>query len=222
MTHHAAISAMPLALGEVIDVEDQDGTYRVQVRLHGYSGSEGQAGEIWARVTAPFAGDGYGAVMLPGVGEQVLVGFVSGHQNFPVVLGALYHGSAQPAQQPVDGGAVKRWSMTGASGTEIVMDEADGSKVTVTTAGGVKIVVDDASTSAVVTDGASTVTIDPSGVAVETGAMVKIDAATVQVSAGAVTVDAGISSFSGVVRCDALITNTVISSTYTPGAGNVW
>jgi hypothetical protein len=27
--------------------------------------------------------------------------------------------------------------------------------------------------------------------------------------------------FSGVVQCDTLITNTVIASTYTPGAGNL-
>jgi hypothetical protein len=37
-----------------------------------------------------------------------------------------------------------------------------------------------------------------------------------------VTVDAAMSKFSGVVQSDVLITNTVIASTYTPGAGNVW
>jgi hypothetical protein len=37
-----------------------------------------------------------------------------------------------------------------------------------------------------------------------------------------VTVDAGMSRFSGVVSCDTLITNTCIAATYTPGAGNIW
>ena len=37
-----------------------------------------------------------------------------------------------------------------------------------------------------------------------------------------VTVNSGLSKFSGVVQCDVLITNTVVSSTYTPGAGNIW
>ena len=41
-------------------------------------------------------------------------------------------------------------------------------------------------------------------------------------SAGMVTVDAGMSKFSGVVQCDTLITNSVVSSSYTPGAGNIW
>lgn len=41
------------------------------------------------------------------------------------------------------------------------------------------------------------------------------------VSAGMVTVDAGMSKFSGVVQCDTLVANSVIASTYTPGAGNI-
>ena len=49
-----------------------------------------------------------------------------------------------------------------------------------------------------------------------------VNAAQVAVSAGMVTVDAGMSRFSGVVQCDTLISNTVISATYTPGAGNIW
>ena len=35
-------------------------------------------------------------------------------------------------------------------------------------------------------------------------------------------VDAGMSKFSGVVQCDTLISNSVISASYTPGAGNIW
>jgi hypothetical protein len=31
-----------------------------------------------------------------------------------------------------------------------------------------------------------------------------------------------LSRFSGVVQADTVITNTVISSVYTPGAGNIW
>jgi hypothetical protein len=49
-----------------------------------------------------------------------------------------------------------------------------------------------------------------------------VNAATVEVSAGMVTVNAGMSKFSGVVQCDTLISNSVVSASYTPGAGNVW
>jgi len=35
-------------------------------------------------------------------------------------------------------------------------------------------------------------------------------------------VTAGMSKFSGVVQCDTLIATTVVGTTYTPGAGNIW
>jgi hypothetical protein len=57
---------------------------------------------------------------------------------------------------------------------------------------------------------------------VTASAKVTVNASQVAVSAGMVKVDAGMSTFSGVVKCDTLIATTVISSTYTPGAGNIW
>ncbi len=49
-----------------------------------------------------------------------------------------------------------------------------------------------------------------------------VQAAQVKVSAALVTVDAGMAKFSGVVKCETLLTNAVVSSSYTPGAGNIW
>jgi hypothetical protein len=43
----------------------------------------------------------------------------------------------------------------------------------------------------------------------------------IEVSAGSFTVNAGMSSFSGEVKADTVITNSVISASYSPGAGNV-
>jgi hypothetical protein len=50
---------------------------------------------------------------------------------------------------------------------------------------------------------------------------VSVGASKIAAAAGLVTVDSGMTRFSGVVQCDTLITNTVIASTYTPGAGNL-
>jgi hypothetical protein len=72
------------------------------------------------------------------------------------------------------------------------------------------------------TNGTSTVEIAGPNVTVTAASEVKVEAAQVKISAGMVTVDAAMSKFSGVVQSDVLITNTVIASTYTPGAGNVW
>jgi hypothetical protein len=57
---------------------------------------------------------------------------------------------------------------------------------------------------------------------VQAGSVVKVQASKVDVSAGMVTVDAAIAKFSGIVKCETLISTAVVSSSYTPGAGNIW
>lgn len=42
------------------------------------------------------------------------------------------------------------------------------------------------------------------------------------ISAGMVKLNAGMVNASGIVKCDTLQANTVIATTYTPGAGNIW
>jgi hypothetical protein len=44
----------------------------------------------------------------------------------------------------------------------------------------------------------------------------------VNVTAPQVSVSAAMSTFSGIVQCDTIIATTVVGTTYTPGAGNVW
>ena len=68
----------------------------------------------------------------------------------------------------------------------------------------------------------NSVELASSGITVTASAKVTVNASTAEISAGSVTVNAGMSTFSGVVKCDTLITNSVVSSSYTPGAGNIW
>ena len=65
-------------------------------------------------------------------------------------------------------------------------------------------------------------TFESSGITVTAATKVTVQAPQVEVSAGMVKVDAGMSTFSGVVKCDTLISNAVVSTSYTPGAGNIW
>jgi len=44
----------------------------------------------------------------------------------------------------------------------------------------------------------------------------------VEVSAGMVSVNAGMSKFSGVVKSDTNITNSTVSASQTPCAGSIW
>ena len=70
-------------------------------------------------------------------------------------------------------------------------------------------------TSAFQVDNAGNVTISQSG-------KLTIHASTVEISAGSITTQAGMSKFNGVVQADTVVTNSVVSSSYTPGAGNIW
>ena len=91
------------------------------------------------------------------------------------------------------------------------------------TPGGVKLTMTDESGGKVKIECAgNTVTIDTQGVSIQAAAKVSVQAASVDVSAGMVKVDAAMSKFSGVIKCDTLIANAVVSSSYTPGAGNIW
>ena len=74
----------------------------------------------------------------------------------------------------------------------------------------------------IVDSNGNSIKLESSGVTVTASAKVTVNASQVAVSAGMVTVDAGMSKFSGVVQADTVICNSIISASYTPGAGNIW
>lgn len=66
------------------------------------------------------------------------------------------------------------------------------------------------------------VKMNSSGVTIQSASKVSIEAgASVSVKAGSASVSAGMTSFSGVVQASTVITSSVVSSSYTPGAGNI-
>lgn len=67
------------------------------------------------------------------------------------------------------------------------------------------------------------ITTTPSGeVTIQTAQKLKLSAAILEVSASNVKVQSAMSGFYGVLKADTVIANTVVSNTYTPGAGNIW
>ena len=46
----------------------------------------------WVRVMSGYCGNGFGNYWLPEIGTEVLVGFIHGNMNMPVVLGCLWNG----------------------------------------------------------------------------------------------------------------------------------
>lgn len=213
-------------LGQVVSVNDPNAMGRVQVKLFSFDAVDHQESQCWARVAVPFAGGNRGAFMLPSVGDEVLVTFVNGDSRFPVVIGSLWNGSDSPPETLGGSGEeVDRWTIVGKAGTRIAIEEPASGQPTIklTTPSGVSAELTDLGGGKIECKGAgTTITVDTSGVKIQAPAKVRIEAATVELSAGMVKVDAAMSKFSGVVQCDALISNAVVSSSYTPGAGNIW
>lgn len=147
----------------------------------------------WARVTQFGAGDRGGALFLPGVGDEVLVGFELGDPEHPVVLGSLVNPRSKYTAKGLGGPAVQKNGKTAEvarrgfvsdTGNKLVFTDGGGaqaaSQVTLANAQGNLALVIDQRTHAV------TLKCDaaPSG----RDGQRKL---TIQCDGGAVTVDAG-------------------------------
>lgn len=209
-------------LARVVGLDDPESRNRVQVRLLAFDG-ETQDTAMWARVVAPMAGDDRGLFCLPDVDDEVLVLFAQGDARQPLVIGGLWNGAARsPADIASGRNQVKR--LRSKNGITVTLDDDSGQEtLTLETPGGQKLTLKDGPGNVKLEDAnGNSIELASSGITVTASAKVTVNASQVDVSAGMVKVDAGMSKFSGVVKCDTLIANSVVSASYTPGAGNIW
>jgi phage baseplate assembly protein V len=61
----------------------------------------------------------------------------------------------------------------------------------------------------------------PGGIRLETSSRLEAASSQTELDTGVLRVNAPSADFSGIVRCDTLIANSVVASSYTPGQGNV-
>ncbi|WP_407292987.1 type VI secretion system tip protein TssI/VgrG [Stutzerimonas zhaodongensis] len=77
-----------------------------RVKVQFFWDREGQADEhtsCWLRVSSSWAGDRYGGIAIPRVGMEVLVTFLEGDPDQPLVTGCLYHKeNAVPYELPAN------------------------------------------------------------------------------------------------------------------------
>jgi uncharacterized protein involved in type VI secretion and phage assembly len=206
----------------VSDNQDPDGMGRVKIKLPWSPDTAGGAYETWARVATLMGGNNRGSWFVPDVNDEVLVSFEAGDPRRPFVLGGLWNGTDSPPES-IDSNNTKK-VIRSRNGVKITLDDTDGQeKFIVETPGGQKITLKDGPGSVEIVDSnGNSIKLEASGITINASAKVTVNASQVAVSAGMVTVDAGVSKFSGVVQCDTLISNSVISASYTPGAGNIW
>jgi uncharacterized protein involved in type VI secretion and phage assembly len=208
----------------VADINDPDGQGRVKIRLPWTPDQDGATYEVWARLATLMAGNNRGSWFIPDVDDEVLVAFEGGETRRPYVVGALWNGQDAPPESMDGAGNNYLKVIRSRNGVKITLDDTDGQEqMVIETPGGQKVTLKDGpGTVEAVDSSGNSIKMESSGVTVTAASKVTINAATVEVSAGMVTVNAGMSKFSGVVQADTVITNSVVSASYTPGAGNIW
>jgi phage baseplate assembly protein gpV len=133
------------------------------------------------------------------------------------VVGACWNGVEALPDTPEE--ANDRRLILTRSGSLLEFDDAEGAaKVTLSMRSGHTLLLDDSAQEVKLThSNGCTLTMDAAG-------NVKIQAnVNVEVTASVMNVNAPVANFSGTVNCTNLIASaSVVSPSYTPGAGNIW
>jgi type VI secretion system secreted protein VgrG len=111
--------------GEEIWTDDHG---RIKVQFHwDRLGANDDKSSCWVRVAQSWAGKGWGSLFLPRIGQEVVISFVDGDPDRPLVTGSVYNGENKP---PVSLPAMQtqstirsRSSKEGAAGNEMRMED---------------------------------------------------------------------------------------------------
>lgn len=73
---------------------------RVKVQFHwDREGQKDDKSSCWMRVSQVWAGGGWGAMHVPHVGHEVIVNFIEGNPDRPIITGRVYHGANKPPDE---------------------------------------------------------------------------------------------------------------------------
>jgi type VI secretion system secreted protein VgrG len=116
--------------GEEVHV---DGHGRIKVQMHwDREGQRDDRASCWVRVAQPWAGPGMGASRIPRVGQEVVVRFLEGDPDRPLVTGAVFNGTVPtPVTLPDDKtrSVLRTDSCPGSGGSnELTIEDATGSE----------------------------------------------------------------------------------------------
>ncbi|NJK32119.1 MAG: type VI secretion system tip protein VgrG, partial [Deltaproteobacteria bacterium] len=123
-----------LLSGVVVAPDENEGGFdalrRVRVKLHvDRHASETEYAYCWVRVVQSLAGNGYGAQVVPRPGMEVVVSFIDGDPDCPVVCGCVYNGVNLPhdeSQLSYDVSSFRTASEDGNGFTELRIAEPPG------------------------------------------------------------------------------------------------
>ncbi|HKX27674.1 MAG TPA: type VI secretion system tip protein TssI/VgrG [Blastocatellia bacterium] len=103
---------------------------RVKVQFHwDREGAHNENSSCWIRVSHPWAGKGWGAISIPRIGQEVIVEFLEGNPDQPIITGRVYNARQMPpfslpGSMTVSG--IKSNTHKGAGYNELSMDDTAG------------------------------------------------------------------------------------------------
>jgi uncharacterized protein involved in type VI secretion and phage assembly len=128
-----------VAIALVTQNKDDDGLCRIKVSFPWH---DKPRDSYWARLSTPMAGKDRGLVLIPEVGDEVLVAFEREDLRFPYILGALWNGKDKPPAANGDGKNDKRLFKS-RKGHRLLFDDGAKGVVEIAHVDGRKAVFDD-------------------------------------------------------------------------------
>ncbi len=157
-----------LEIGKVVDLDDPDGEFRVQVEMPVFNNE----GKVWARVAQPDAGNERSLFIRPEIGDEVVLGFLNNDPRYPIILGGVHSSnSPSPIEQNSENnekGFVTR------SNLKLIFND-DEKSILVETPGGNSVVLSDQDESIKMTDQhGNKIVMDQSGISIQSAGEVSI------------------------------------------------
>jgi type VI secretion system secreted protein VgrG len=115
--------------GEELHVDDK-GRVKVQFHWDRY-GEKNEKSTCWVRVSQPWAGKGWGGYFIPRIGQEVIVDFLNGDPDRPIIVGRVYNDEQTiPYSSPTQSGFKTRSTPGGSAKNynEIMFEDKKGSE----------------------------------------------------------------------------------------------
>ena len=106
---------------------------RVKVQFHwDREGKRDENTSCWMRVSQTHAGGGFGAIQIPRMGEEVIVSFLEGDPDRPIITGRVFHAENMPPFGLPDSKTIsglKSKTYKGEGYNEYIMDDTPGNEL---------------------------------------------------------------------------------------------
>jgi uncharacterized protein involved in type VI secretion and phage assembly len=154
----AGIAGLHVGVVQKLDA-DPEGQYKIRVAVPLMSA---QSAGVWARCASFYGSSGFGAFIIPEIGDEVVLGFFNNDPSCPVILGSLYSSKRVPPYELTAANNIKAL----VTRSKLKMEFDDEKKViTLITPANNKVVISDDAQSILLQDqNGNKVELSPSGI----------------------------------------------------------